>query len=124
MSLQEHAAQVAQRRFDEIARRHGGVEAFRGKTVIVTDYETEGDLRALKPDEIALGMTLEMQRAINREFARLAEGAGASVRVVVLDAALYLRWLARTGRRNTSDNRAEWIMTQTYGPPPPSSSSE
>lgn len=84
--------------------QHGAPPSIR-----LTDYETEGDLHFLKPEE-ATESTLLIHRIRNHEVqAMLKDEGGPVVEFRRLRMADYFEWLARNGLPNEPMNRARFI---------------
>lgn len=78
-------------------------------------YETDADLRQLRPED-GPNATAAQQRRITETVAAALRGDGHLVRLITLRAAAYLKWLSETGQANDASIRAKWINLQTTNP--------
>lgn len=74
-------------------------------------YETDNDLATLRPEDGG-AWSAQFHRDVMTEIAARLESAGFPVRLVTMDAAEYLRWLAAERLTNTPANRAAFIGRQ------------
>lgn len=75
-------------------------------------YETDHDLAILRPEDGGK-WSAGFHRAVMQLIAARLRLRGYRVRLVPLDAAAYLRWLAETRQKNTAANRAAFISHVT-----------
>lgn len=71
-------------------------------------YETDHDLATLRPEDGGR-WTAAFHREVMECIATRLRLKGHHVRLVPMDAAKYLRWLADTRQKNTPANRAQFI---------------
>lgn len=79
----------------------------------ISIYETDHDLAVLRPEDAgqwSAAFHTMVMRAIAR---RLRRETGVKVKLITLDAAAYLRWLAEEGLTNDAGNRARFISLQS-----------
>ena len=81
-------------------------EDLTGRTMRLTDYASDGDLKLLKGHG---EWTLEFHRAVNRVVARLMRQRGATVEIIILSMPDYFEWLAKNNFTNDAANRAKFI---------------
>jgi hypothetical protein len=98
-------------------RRLGLPRRLDGVLVLVTDYDDEGTLRFMKPEEPDI--TLQSQRLINQAFRREMRKRGARVRSVKVVRSDYFAWLARCKLKDSPANRAQFISWLTAPDPKP-----
>ena len=77
----------------------------------ISVYETDDDLATLRPEDRGR-WTAAFHREVMECIARRLRLHGHRVRLIPLDAASYLRWLAETKQKNTPATRAQFIGLQ------------
>ena len=90
----------------ELSARFG-----RAQEVPLSIYETDDDLATLRPEDGGR-WTADFHRQVMESLALRLRLEGFPVRLVLLNAADYLRWLAQEKRRNSPEARAQFISLQ------------
>jgi hypothetical protein len=106
-------AQEAERLFPTLLERCRATAARFGSPVAIpiSIYETDNDLATLRPEDGGR-WTAAFHRAVMECLSEKLGAEGFPVRLVPLDAAAYLRWLAAEGMSNTPQSRAQFIGLQ------------
>jgi Tfp pilus assembly PilM family ATPase len=107
-------AAEASRLLPALMERCRALQQQHGQPVVVplSIYETDHDLATLRPEDRGV-WSAAFHREVMEEIATRLRLAGFNVRLVPLDAAAYLRWLAAGKLTNTPANRAAFISLQT-----------
>jgi hypothetical protein len=88
-------------------------EAYGAPQVIgLSIYETNDDLRQLRPEDGPAATTAQQRRIVDAVAAAL-RADGHLVKLITLRVVDYLKWLTETGKSNTPAHRAEWINWNT-----------
>jgi hypothetical protein len=77
----------------------------------IAAYNDEASLRAMKPDEPQL--TLSVQRRINQALVDELRSRGVQVALIRVKADEYFKWLDSYGLENTEGNRAQYVAWTT-----------
>jgi hypothetical protein len=94
-------------RVRELESRYG-----KPSIIPISIYDTDHDLAVLRPEDKGQ-WTAEFHASVMRAMARRLRREGYKVKLITLDAAKYLRWLASEGLKNEPQNRAAFISLQT-----------
>lgn len=108
-----NAAAEATRLLPTLLERCTALQQQHGQPLAVplSTYETDHDLAVLRPEDGGK-WTAAFHREVMEILASRLRLHGFNVKLTILDAAAYLRWLAETKQSNTPAARAQFISLQ------------
>lgn len=107
-SLDAAASAMADAIWDEHFNLSAASGDLRGVAIVLVRYANTADLLATHPD-----LPVDMHSAAIDRARIMLEGEGATVRIVLFDAAAYRDWLAGKGMPDNQASRAAWAATAT-----------
>ena len=110
----QSAQYAANQLFPALLERVELMEEMSGKPSVIpiSIYETDHDLATLRPEDGGK-WSAAFHAMVMRALARKLRKKGFRCKLVMLNAAAYLRWLAKNGEINTAANRAAFIASQS-----------